>query len=171
MKLSKILLAVAVLGSCGLLSSCSESGEKVSMMTFITEIQKISELYLLKIYHGDYLELKEGRSEKKIIYSGEALLGVELTNSEFECEGEKYIIKLPAPSVINIKLIEAECYEVASKGAYFNWKVAAETDLKEKVNKKEYIASAKEQAEQLFKTIFSSRGYTVEIIWKSPEKI
>ena len=94
MKLSKILLAVAVLGSCGLLSSCSESGEKVSMMTFITEIQKISELYLLKIYHGDYLELKYGKSEKKIIYAGEALLGVDLTNSEFEHEDEKYMLRM-----------------------------------------------------------------------------
>ena len=136
------------------------------MMVFITEIQKISELYLLKIYHGDYLELKQGKSEKKIIYAGEALLGVDLTNSEFECAGDKYIIKLPAPNVRNIKLIEAECREVASKGAYFNWKVAAETDLQEKVNKKEYVDSAREQAEQLFKTIFSSQGYSVEMIWK-----
>ena len=165
MNLSKIFLAVIVAASCLLLSSCS-GNEKPDMTAFITEVQKISELYLLKIYHGDYLEFKQDKNEVNIVCAGEALIGIDLKDSKFECKDDKYIIKLPVPNVKNVKLIEKDCQIVSSKGKYFTWKHAAEADLKEKINKKEYIDSAKEQAEQLFKAIFESQGYAVEIIWE-----
>ena len=41
----------------------------------------------------------------------------------------------------------------------------AEKKLKESINQKRYIDTAKEQAEELFKTIFESQGYSVEIVW------
>ena len=165
MKFIKIFLAAITVISCLLLSSCS-GNEKPDMTAFITEVQKISELYLLKIYHGDYLEFTQGKNERNIIYTGEALIGIDLKDSNFKCKNDKYIIKLPVPNVKNVKLIEKECQVVSSKGKYFAWKHTAENILKEKVNKKEYIDSAKEQAEQLFKAIFESQGYTVEIVWK-----
>ena len=39
-------------------------------------------------------------------------------------------------------------------------------DFFAKVDSKVYIDSAKEQAEELFKTIFDSQGYAVEIVWR-----
>lgn len=163
MKLSKILLAVMAV-CCGiLLSSCSDGNS--SMTVFITEIEKISELYLLKIYHGEYLYLAKGKNEQHVIYVGEALIGIDLTESKFERTGNKYIIKLPVPDIQDAKLIEEECKVVESEGKYFNWKVAAQKHLEKSINKKEYIDAAKEQAEELFKTIFESQGYSPEIVW------
>ena len=144
-------------------------------VTIIREIKEIGELSLVKIYHGDYLEI----DNVGYIYVCEAFIGIDLKKSKIEKINDKeYRIHLPMPELQkdSISLTEDECETVAFKGAkaffrkHQEWKSEAIKDFREKIDgNNEYIDEAKEQAEDLFKATFKSQGYVVEIKWMESE--
>ena len=140
-------------------------------VTVITNIKELEELSLVKIPYGACL-----KTENTVkVYVAEGFIGIDLKNSKMEkINDKKYIIHLPIPELQkdSIALKENECKIVAYQGMkkffreYKEWKSEAINHFTEKISgNSDYIDTAKEQAEELFKTIFESQGYSVEIVW------
>lgn len=148
-------------------------------MTVITEIREISELYLLKVLHGDMIRIdsenNDGeKSSLRAIYNGEAFIGIDCSMISAENINSKertLTLILPPLKVMEAKLVEKDLRVIDSEGPdklYLESIKAlkAQEDLERSVCRNEYFHAAEKQAETLLSALFAEAGWQTDFIWR-----
>lgn len=177
------VLAVLVLASVAALFALGFwKTDSASSSPRITEIQKLGELVVLRVYAADILEDVSDDYKGAWIVRGDALVAVDMKSAQLQSadeETKKLVVLLPQPRVIisRVDHEKTETYDV-SKKLWFNI-FAGKSDgfrdealrkaqriVEQQASQDEVMQQAREQAELMLANMYQFVGWEIDVVWQ-----
>lgn len=195
-KRAAVILGISV---CVLLCSCGKEKKQIKALE-LSAVQNICELSTLKCCYNNLAKstkesgsgiLHWGEKDRKfwIEYTGEAVIGIDMSKVKMEVKKEKVMITIPKAELLEIKIdkktLDQDSF-VVSDDSWFNKNEitakdqqkaikTAQKKMEEQVKKDDALfLQAEEKAKKLIgnyvKNIGKETGVDYEIVWKELKK-